>query len=429
MDPPWRIKGAQQNDSSFMFSNSKFNLEYDTLSNQEIMNLKVERLSKKGFLFLWILSNQINTAYEMMNKWGYEVVDQLVWVKLKDKKIYLSHGYYFMHSFEMCLIGYKCPPGEQIEYNTKICNDVLFGEVRAKSQKPEELYEIADMLMPGSKKIELFARNHNLRPGWFSLGNQLGETYEKWYNIVNCDNCNQPIYIGIKRYKARHEADYDLCEKCFESLGKNLDDFFQMNNLVNEDVLHKYHSCNHCMTEPIWGVRFACIDCENFDLCECCFDKNLRLENKFHDVYHNFRAVEVPILANGLPAHYEKKCSYCFQKPILGVCFSCSQCPNLHFCQNCFFSKPHDEMKKFRGHKSHHNFNILAEPIDMETRLTKCSWCEISPIQGTSYKCENCYSFYFCESCYTKRQSFKPNTSTTHKFYHTFTTLDGPEFI
>ncbi len=114
-------------------------------------------------------------------------------------------------------------------------------------------------------------------------------------------------------------------------------------------------------------------------------------------------------------------------------------------------------MKKFRGHKSHHNFNILAEPVDMETRLTKWYFLRekvlfiIKLVHGVKYlqykeqvtskkqifslikfpynRCENCYSFYFCESCYTKRQSFKPNTSTTHKFYHTFTTLDGPEAL
>ena len=39
-----------------MFSNSKFNLEYDTMSNQEIRDLKVENLSDKGFMFLWILN-------------------------------------------------------------------------------------------------------------------------------------------------------------------------------------------------------------------------------------------------------------------------------------------------------------------------------------------------------------------------------------
>jgi predicted RNA methylase len=48
LDPPWRIKGGQRNDSSFMFSNSKFNLEYNTLSNNEIVSLPVEKLSKKG---------------------------------------------------------------------------------------------------------------------------------------------------------------------------------------------------------------------------------------------------------------------------------------------------------------------------------------------------------------------------------------------
>ena len=44
-----------------------------------------------------------------MQKWGYELIDELVWIKLREYKIYLTHGYYFMHSFEICLIGYKRP--------------------------------------------------------------------------------------------------------------------------------------------------------------------------------------------------------------------------------------------------------------------------------------------------------------------------------
>jgi len=57
IDPPWRIKGAQRNNTSFMFSNNKFNLEYSTMSNSEIMNIPVGVLSKKGFCFLWILNS------------------------------------------------------------------------------------------------------------------------------------------------------------------------------------------------------------------------------------------------------------------------------------------------------------------------------------------------------------------------------------
>lgn len=75
IDPPWRIKGAQRNNSSFMFSNNKFNLEYCTMSNQEIINIPVEHLATKGFCFLWILNSQMNVGYECMNKWGYEVID------------------------------------------------------------------------------------------------------------------------------------------------------------------------------------------------------------------------------------------------------------------------------------------------------------------------------------------------------------------
>ena len=39
-----------------MFSNSKFNLDYNTMSNQEIMDVKIEKLSEKGFIFIWILN-------------------------------------------------------------------------------------------------------------------------------------------------------------------------------------------------------------------------------------------------------------------------------------------------------------------------------------------------------------------------------------
>ena len=41
--------------------------------------------------------------------------------------------------------------------------------------------------MPTANKIELFARNNNLRPGWLSLGNQLGEKYLKDLNPIFCN--------------------------------------------------------------------------------------------------------------------------------------------------------------------------------------------------------------------------------------------------
>ena len=76
---------------------------------------------------------------------------------------------------------------------------------------------------------------------------------------------------GIKRYKSRKIHNYDLCKDCMTTLGLNPDDFFEMRNDIDEDVLHHYHKCNQCEAEPIWGIRFACQDCENYDLCEGTF--------------------------------------------------------------------------------------------------------------------------------------------------------------
>jgi hypothetical protein len=213
----------------------------------------------------------------------------------------------------------------------------MYGNVRGKSQKPEEIYELIEKMMPGSKKIELFARNNNLREGWLSLGNQLGENYQSWKNIITCDNCSNKINVGIKRYKSKTIPNYDICQKCFEKNFPNLGlnscnsfktlntsdsinlnsnpptlnghrskDFFEFKNNIDEDVLHQFYSCNNCNSEPIWGNRFQCALCENFDLCEACFDKEILNEAGReipHVLEHEFRCYEMPELANGMSTH------------------------------------------------------------------------------------------------------------------------------
>ena len=71
--------------------------------------------------------------------------------------------------------------------------------------------------MPTANKIELFARNNNLRPGWLSLGNQLGENYLNSRQIATCDKCKTQIELGTKRYKSKTKANFDICEPCFSS--------------------------------------------------------------------------------------------------------------------------------------------------------------------------------------------------------------------
>lgn len=53
--------------------------------------------------------------------------------------------------------------------------DVVMAEVRETSRKPDEMYPLLERLSPGTRKLEIFARPHNVRPGWVSMGNQLGK--------------------------------------------------------------------------------------------------------------------------------------------------------------------------------------------------------------------------------------------------------------
>lgn len=268
IDPPWRIKGAQQNDSQFMFSNCRFSLEYNTMANSEIGRIPLHLLAGEGFIFLWILNSQLDASIEIMEGWGYELVEEVVWVKLKDEKISLTHGYYFMHSYELCLVGYKRSRGAQqrLQVRQGVSWNAVFAEVREKSQKPEDLYALIDIMFKGARKIEIFARNHNLRFGIFSVGNELGESYDKWLLRLECDQCGEALRSGCRRFKAKSRPNYDLCARCMA--GKDRSAFFELANDVDENVRHEYVSCNHCGVEPIWGIRFQCVTCQDFDLCE-----------------------------------------------------------------------------------------------------------------------------------------------------------------
>ena len=120
IDPPWRIKGQEKQDSSKMFSNSSFKHTYRTMSNQDILNLQVESLSEKGLCFLWVLNCLIDVGYKCLQKWGYDVIDQIVWVKSKKNKLHIGQGFYFLHSSEICLVGLKKKKGEIFNFNTKV---------------------------------------------------------------------------------------------------------------------------------------------------------------------------------------------------------------------------------------------------------------------------------------------------------------------
>ncbi len=78
------------------------------------------------------------------------LVDEIVWVKMTvNRRMAKSHGYYLQHAKEVCLVGKKGsdPPG------TKRCvgSDIIYSERRGQSQKPEEIYQLIEELVPNGE--------------------------------------------------------------------------------------------------------------------------------------------------------------------------------------------------------------------------------------------------------------------------------------
>jgi mRNA (2'-O-methyladenosine-N6-)-methyltransferase len=175
-DPPWDIH---------------MELPYGTLSDDEMKNLPVKNLQDDGVIFLWVTGRATELARECLELWGYERKEELVWIKTNQLQRLIRTGrtgHWLNHSKEHCLIGIKGNP----KLNRNVDCDVLVSEVRETSRKPDEIYELIERMKPGGRKLELFARAHNRRKGWISLGNQLPGTYFVEQEIIDRFNVVYP---------------------------------------------------------------------------------------------------------------------------------------------------------------------------------------------------------------------------------------------
>lgn len=136
---------------------------------------------------MWVTGRVTELGIECIERWGYTIIEELVWIKINQLGRVIRTGmtgHWLNHSKEHCLVGIKGNGPHKLlqegtSFNFKTDVDVIVSEVRETSRKPDELYRIIDRLLDkeDSKKIEIFARENNLREGWMSLGNQLPATH------------------------------------------------------------------------------------------------------------------------------------------------------------------------------------------------------------------------------------------------------------
>ena len=115
---------------------------------------------------------------ELLRLWGYKRVDELIWVKTNQLQRLIRTGrtgHWLNHGKEHCLVGIKGEPknlnrgldcdvlGELLKISKIFLKFFSVAEVRDTSHKPDEIYGIIERLSPGSRKLELFGRMHNVQ--------------------------------------------------------------------------------------------------------------------------------------------------------------------------------------------------------------------------------------------------------------------------
>ena len=170
IDPPWNLAGPAPSRGVA--------ISYHRLGDPVISSLPIPALQDKGYLLLWYINSRQDVAMALMDHWGYTVVNVIVWVKhTVNRRLAKGHGYYLQHAKEMCLVARKGPPPDAptpgSSHTPGPMHNVIFSMRRGQSQKPEEIYELCETLVPNGRYLEIFARRNNLRDHWVSVGLEL----------------------------------------------------------------------------------------------------------------------------------------------------------------------------------------------------------------------------------------------------------------
>ena len=163
-DPPWSFDNWSTAGEA---KNAK--AQYDCTSLDWIKGLKVANLAAPDcVLWLWATNPMLRQAIEVMDAWGFTFKTAGHWSKkTRHGKQAFGTGYILRCAGEPFLIGTIGKP--KCARNVR---SVVEGPVRDHSRKPDEAFAAAEVLIPGTYRIELFSRQE--RAGWDVMGDQVG---------------------------------------------------------------------------------------------------------------------------------------------------------------------------------------------------------------------------------------------------------------
>jgi len=197
----------------------------DPWSFEEIANLRIDLLADQCcFLFLWVGSSEgLDKGRALIKKWNFRRCEDIVWIKTNkhnfNRRVVNDKDTLLVHTKEHCLVGIKGAVKRGVDghfIHANIDTDVIVAEepLFGFTEKPQELYRIIERFCLGRKRIELFGEDHNIRPGWLTLGKSLSssnldiDTYKSFFEGELC-------YPEVQGYKGGR---YVGCTQEIESL-------------------------------------------------------------------------------------------------------------------------------------------------------------------------------------------------------------------
>jgi N6-adenosine-specific RNA methylase IME4/ParB-like chromosome segregation protein Spo0J len=159
-DPPWPYEVRQEDPTSRAVR------PYPSMTIANICAMPVASLAHKDcILWLWTTNNHMREAFAVLDAWGFEHRTILTWVKDK-----FGFGEWLRCQTEHCIMAVRGKPIMQLRTGVTVTT-VLYGKVRAHSQKPEEFYTLVEKLCPAPRYCGLFERQQ--REGWDMHGDEL----------------------------------------------------------------------------------------------------------------------------------------------------------------------------------------------------------------------------------------------------------------
>lgn len=195
-------------------------------------------VARESFVFLWVgggTSDGLERGREVLMRWGFRRCEDIVWVQTNraqaDSKYFPSTSSSFANTTQHCLMGIRGTVRRSTDTNFVHCNidtDVILwdGEQAGPTQrspdfqnlvdlrkKPAEMMDIAENFCLGTRRLELFGSNRNLRRGWLTIGMDVGPEKDGWQDALRGHNAcatsgpSEPVPYVKESYDANFQPD------------------------------------------------------------------------------------------------------------------------------------------------------------------------------------------------------------------------------